>query len=124
LLDRLIRRRQTQSRLGLQSTLRHTGGAAGRGALDDVPGAVRGRLPREEEVRDRQLLEQLVDDTRDDLRDRGCDCAAPAAGTLEAGALHLERHGTSAEARTEPATVAAELVDHRLVAGGIDERLT
>jgi hypothetical protein len=84
----------------------------GRGAFHDVADAVRRRLPRQEQVGEREPLEQLVDDTRDDLRDGRGDRAAAAAGALQQRALRLQRDRAGREALPE----AGRLLPVRLMA--------
>ena len=90
---------------GFVRALSHTRGAGRRGAFHDVPDAVRGRLPGQDQVGDREPLEQRLHDTGDDLRDRRGERAAAAAGALEERALHVHGHGTGRRPLGETATV-------------------
>ena len=105
LLDRLVQGAERERGLGLQSALSDTRrGRRGR-ALDRVPDHRSGRLPAEEQVLERERLEQLVDDARDDLRDRDRPAAgagARCAGALEQRALRQHRERAAVDRTGRP----------------------
>jgi hypothetical protein len=94
----------------------------GRGAFHHVPEAVRRGLPLKDQVRERESLEQLVDDARDDLRDRGRNSATAAARAFEERALRIETDSTRAEPLTEAPGLAV-LLDRGLVLSAVRELL-